>query len=287
MLLVSDASGQMDIANQPSTAILGVSLRANSILQARVREAQFRELDARRRAGLLRGLMFIHLKQGLEGEPVDWVGCQDPSEPLLQTPLLPYGIHRTVQRRLAAIRTDLDSFSEAEAYALMTSGYRMTDRALQGPALGFTVRQAPYSAWSFLKVEPLMCEGGDTPLLRQLAVSDQLFLRVWRLSRPLKIAGIAALVVLAALAGIAAYRFWATPLLTVGSAIGMLAGLALGAAGLKALLWAVQPTKALEQVLTGLGMATGGWLLARLHLHIFDPWFLRQGQVDRLLARRK
>ena len=44
-------------------------MRANSVLQARVREAQYRELDARRRAGLVRGLAYLHLKKDLEAEP--------------------------------------------------------------------------------------------------------------------------------------------------------------------------------------------------------------------------
>ena len=33
---------------------------------------------------------------------------------------------KEIQGRLAGIRTDLDTFSDAEAYALMLSGYRMT-----------------------------------------------------------------------------------------------------------------------------------------------------------------
>ncbi|NOT58078.1 MAG: hypothetical protein HOP18_26030 [Deltaproteobacteria bacterium] len=55
IFLVSDASGQMASQNEPSSGILGSPLRAFSIFQARVREAQFQELDARRRASLLRG----------------------------------------------------------------------------------------------------------------------------------------------------------------------------------------------------------------------------------------
>jgi len=38
-------------------------------------------------------------------------------------------IRKDVQERLAAIRTDLDSFTDQEAYALMTSGYRKTRRS--------------------------------------------------------------------------------------------------------------------------------------------------------------
>lgn len=64
VLLVSDACGQMGAEDHPS-GILGVPLRSNSILQARVREALYHDVAARRRAEVLRGLMFIHLNQGI------------------------------------------------------------------------------------------------------------------------------------------------------------------------------------------------------------------------------
>jgi hypothetical protein len=35
-----------------------------------------------------------------------------------------------VQRQLSALRTDLDAFSDDEAYALMAAGYLMTERDL-------------------------------------------------------------------------------------------------------------------------------------------------------------
>ena len=67
VFLVSDASGQMNALDFPNNRILGVPLRANNILQARVRDAQYRELCSRHRSGLLKGLMFIHLKKGFTG----------------------------------------------------------------------------------------------------------------------------------------------------------------------------------------------------------------------------
>src|SRR4029079_15843225 len=102
----------------PSSGLLGVPLRSNSILQARVREAQYHELSARKRASLLRGFMFVHLKEDLDVDPVDWIGCLDPFDasedprPINRRgPLTRYGIDKDIQRQLAAVRTDLDSFS--------------------------------------------------------------------------------------------------------------------------------------------------------------------------------
>src|SRR5262249_9379450 len=58
VLLVSDASGQMTTEDLPSNSLLNVVLRASSISQERIRWSQHRELEARRRSGLLQGLMF-------------------------------------------------------------------------------------------------------------------------------------------------------------------------------------------------------------------------------------
>ena len=89
--------------------MIGVPLRSNSILMARVREAEYRELAARRRSSLLRGLMFIHLRKDLEVNPVDWLNCKDPYEDSDEyreaqgksKRWTSYGISKKVQERLA------------------------------------------------------------------------------------------------------------------------------------------------------------------------------------------
>jgi hypothetical protein len=68
----------MGIEKDPAKGYVGVPLRANSILMSRVREAQFHDLRNRQRSGLLRGLLFVHLKKDLEVDPVDWRDCPDP-----------------------------------------------------------------------------------------------------------------------------------------------------------------------------------------------------------------
>jgi hypothetical protein len=66
----------------------------------------------RRRACLLSGLVFLHLKKDLDVDTLDWIDCQDPSEHPARNPLTTYWVQKKVQRQLAAIRTDLDSFSD-------------------------------------------------------------------------------------------------------------------------------------------------------------------------------
>ena len=150
VLLVSDASGQMESQDRPGHGIFSSLSRANSILQARLREAEYEDVAARRRSSLLRGLMFIHLKKGLDVSPVDWLGCEDPAEVAARPlPLTPYGIRKDVQERIAAIRTDLDSFHDVEAYALMTSGYRMAEYEFARASRVFHARRPSPSTGRF------------------------------------------------------------------------------------------------------------------------------------------
>jgi predicted acylesterase/phospholipase RssA len=292
VLLVSDASGHMMDLDFPPNNVLGVPLRANSILQSRVRVAQFEDLDSRRRGGLLKGLMFIHLKKDLDSTEVDWITCQEPSEQgQSESPLTEYGVQRHVQRQLAAVRTDLDSFSEAEAYALMTSGYLMTEQSLKEKGiLGFNIEDSPSQPpqWKFLDIKPLMQQPGeDTPLLRQLRVANTRLFKVWYLTRYLQIlAGFLALTLLCLL-GYAAYQWWSNKIveLTVGGAIVSLTMIALSLVGLGLLTKLVNYKKTAAEILIGVGMATFGFLVARVHLHVFDKLFLRQGSLKNLLGK--
>ena len=130
-ILCSDASGQMESEDNPANGMLGVFWRSNSILQDRVREAQYRDIKARADSHALKGLFFVHLKQELESSPIDWMGSDDPQDEACGPTCTSYRVDREIQRLLSEIRTDLDSFSEVESYALMASGYLMTDGQLR------------------------------------------------------------------------------------------------------------------------------------------------------------
>lgn len=131
VLLVSDASGLLGDRPGPRRNLYSVGRRTQSVLMSRVRGAQITELAGRQRAGALRGLMMVHLKKGIPAPPRDSVGCPEPydpdDDPLATGPHGPgYGIHPAVQRALSELRTDLDRFSDAEAYGLMAAGYAMS-----------------------------------------------------------------------------------------------------------------------------------------------------------------
>ena len=194
VMLVSDASGQSSSESHPSEEILSVGFRTSNILMARVREAQYGGLDLLRRSSALNGLVFLHLKKDLEVGEIDWVDCQDPNQdetPVRNAPLTSYGIPRTVQARLAAIRTDLDSFTDNEAYALMLSGYRMMTTETQNSLFHLPLTDKGAVKWDFLAVEAVVLrtpgrEAEHVDLLRQLTASASLFFKVWQLSPYLK-----------------------------------------------------------------------------------------------------
>jgi predicted acylesterase/phospholipase RssA len=134
VFIISDASGQLASVDDPGSSPFSVGGRTNAILQERIRACQLQDLSARFDSKVLQGYLLMHLTKGLPSEVVNWRDCDDPYEPNFavidengQEVLTAYGIRKNIQQALARIRTDLDSFHDKEAYALMLSGYQMTD----------------------------------------------------------------------------------------------------------------------------------------------------------------
>jgi predicted acylesterase/phospholipase RssA len=293
VLLVSDASGQMGLEENPSQLPLGVPLRANSILQARVREAQYHEIDARRRSGLLRNVAFVHLKRDLGERPFDWTGCQEPweaSDDAEQLPLTRYGVRKDVQRGLANLRTDLDSFHAAEAWALMASGYRMMRREL-ADCMNLSESAGPAASWRFLAIDGVLHgdeERAGEMLLELLDAGRQRFFRILKLSPGLRrtVLGLGLGVAVAALVAailIARGRIGIGPgaLRALGVAAGWcVIGVGTAFAGLAALHRRAGKDRLRDsfgRLFLAALMLMPGWPLARLALHVFDPLYLRWG----------
>jgi predicted acylesterase/phospholipase RssA/MinD-like ATPase involved in chromosome partitioning or flagellar assembly len=322
-LLVSDASGQMSTLNNPRPGLFGVSVRSNSILMARVREAEYREIEARKRSSLLRGLMFIHLKKGLEVDPVDWLGCDDPYEATEESHttgrrgiVTPYGMRKDVQQSLSAIRTDLDSFSDKEAYALMSSGYRMAGHEFAESIKGFPPTPDERTPWRFLAVEKSLdrargFEDAHRDLMTTLNIGSARALKVWKLMPMLSVAFLLGCIVL--VSGLFALYMtssflqnllsrvrdfvveviaWsagfvigvidvvsAIVIKPVGAVVTTTLAMALLIFGLRTI-QLVRRHKPLTNIVLGVAMASVGWLAAGLHLLVFDKLFLRHGRVE-------
>jgi predicted acylesterase/phospholipase RssA len=294
VMIVSDASGQMEAQDLPSGSRLGVPLRSFSVSMARARQAQFSELDARRRSGLLKGLMFLHMRKDLDAQALDWRGCQDPfdasdeARPAARHGVLTsYGLMKEIQRLLSAIRTDLDSFTEVEAFALMTSGYRQTAADIT-KLPGLTTATPAAEPWRFLAIETLLSpdkEGYDD-LKNLLDIGRLTGGKVWLLDPILKIIG--AVILIAVLVGLAwsCWTFRALTLLTVGSLSLLAVALALSAF-FPHVMQLFQYKKTVRDVglrgLLGVALALG----FKLHLGFFDRRFLKLGSLSLHAEARK
>lgn len=190
-IIVSDASGQMGDADAPGRLALPVVRRTNSVLMSRVRGAQYADLAGRRRAGSLRRLVIVHLKKRLTVAPRDWDACPEPYVPRDEerpagekTAAEAYGICEEVQRALAELRTDLDAFTEVEAYSLMAAGYQMAKYELERGLGDFPPADASLDNaknWPFREyIAQLGRPLDETSLGIDLPAGKSLFFKSWR-----------------------------------------------------------------------------------------------------------
>ena len=160
VVIASDASGQMLLERRPGEGLFGTpsyAKRSFDAVSARLRMANFADLAARRRSGLLRGLSFVHMKEGLDADPIRPRFSQATYD-LQRRPLSRTGVRKDFQRALAELRTDLDVFTADESHALMACGYQMTVSA-------FTRDLAHISE---LWAEPLACDWGFSEMLGEI-----------------------------------------------------------------------------------------------------------------------
>jgi predicted acylesterase/phospholipase RssA len=153
VVLVSDACAQLRLEPVPVPGLKGLktsALRYVDTLMERVRLANFADLEARRRSGLLRGLTLLHMKAGLDADVIRLRFSQE-AYGLESTPLSPSGVRKDFQRALAEMRTDLDVFTPDEAYGLMACGYQMASKGLDRelPKLQKVWCAAPRTDWPF------------------------------------------------------------------------------------------------------------------------------------------
>ncbi|MCC6459773.1 MAG: patatin-like phospholipase family protein [Saprospiraceae bacterium] len=231
-LIVSDASGQLTGAATPPSNELGVFFRSDLILQERLRDSQFRALFNRAASGAIKGFLLMHLTKGLKSESLEWERCTDlyPADSQLESQAknqlyTPYGIRSSIQERLALIRTDLDAFHPAEAYALMHSGYAMTSTEYSQKsstgAFPDVAEVKPQEDWLFLNMEEYNRDDDKTAGLEKLLnTSAEIILKPFAVSQRVRwVSGTIGGVILAGL------LWWLSP---NGAEVGMGLAILLG-----------------------------------------------------------
>jgi predicted acylesterase/phospholipase RssA/uncharacterized membrane protein (DUF485 family) len=202
-LFISDASGQLPLNSGSARGEVALFYRSDNILQERLRELQFQDIRERSNTTQVSRLVTVHLKNCLQKAPLNWKYCVDPPRSIMYTntvkdenDLTEYGVLRSVQTQLSEIRTDLDSFSDAEAWALMYSGYVQTKyewnhQTNEGGEEGKT------EDWQFLRIKDYMTLPAKAATIsKPLSEGKRLALKVFYLNSSVRMVALALSVLL-------------------------------------------------------------------------------------------
>ena len=261
--------------------------RTQNVLMSRVRETQYELLTMLAASSLLRGVTYLHLKKGLEVGQVDWYRCPNPSTKSAIGALTPHGIRRDVQERLAALRTDLDAFSNVEADALMLSGYQMARDQFANSITSIPVSNEPPVRWRFQGIQEIACATRDTPelstLLRALEVGAKLAFKPFLVSKKLLIT--ATLLASGSVAFLiyVVWRSWTAPVVVEIERWMLIAAISTVPFLLLAKIvgrWIARRTRYRakpQRIMFAILICLGGFAVVRAMLRLTEPFFLQAG----------
>ncbi len=285
-IICSDASGQLEDVRTPASDAVPVARRSNDILMTRVRSECYAKLC--NTAGI--SFAFFHLRDDYPGNPGQGL------------PPIPGPVDRADSKsghiyRLSNIRTDLDTFTDMEAYALMYDGYCLSDANLEAAAKTSANSNlgAPGTAggvWNFFAITRVL-KNDPEKLLWQLKVGASLFFKVFYLD-PLRAFPRVIIPALLALAMCWPVRDTLGDIYLLSIEYGV--GAILPVIGILALLKKVKYTKPvlaltdltrkfrrrermkwLYKILLPIGLI--GTAAAKIHLRYFDPLFRDAGKL--------
>jgi hypothetical protein len=211
-------------------------------------------------------MLFLHLRLKL--------GADD-------TAVTDYGITTGIQRRISAIRTDLDVFNDAEALSLMVSGYQMTSQQFAEQLPGVRTGEERKWAWSFRTFEDKVKQNPARPrLLALLDAGSHRLLKAWKVVPILRVLGS----VLIAAGAIGAlwllYSTWRSEAVIRVSAIASTIVTVLIGIVLERLLRFKVPSWKREVAFVFLALT--GSALASAHSIGIDRWYRRAGARERV-----
>jgi predicted acylesterase/phospholipase RssA len=284
-IIVSDASAQMPDNKLNTGNSMSLFFRVDTILQERLREIQLLDLKSRKYTSIVAKLSIVHLKNGLAQLPVSWIDCTDVNRNILydkeiedENALLKYGLMKKIQKGLSEVRTDLDSFNDLEAYALMYSGYKQMMHEDESPVM-------KKKEWNFLKVsESCTLPAREKQLVKQLRVSSFVPFKIVRMLKTLSftITGIGIILLIAALFKLIFNWNNPVPLYRIDISYDLL-GLTLIVILVgyfsRFLARAINIESIVKQKALLLALITLGWLFSNLYVLFFNPWYNRLGKI--------
>lgn len=165
-IICSDASDILRLEHHPSVQLLDVALRANDILIDRIRSRSLNKLFAH---GPGRFVLF------------------DLGDKESRVRIFPADSEKMVSA-LTRIRTDLDSFTDREAYSLMYYGYRLSCMEMESNAFELIREPSPPgNKWRFLEIEDRFFshDAARKELLFHLEVGSRQMFKIFMLKKAL------------------------------------------------------------------------------------------------------
>ncbi|MEO7991398.1 MAG: patatin-like phospholipase family protein [Chryseolinea sp.] len=282
-MIISDASGQMATTTEMTGSAFSVFYRADTILQERIRELQFKDVKERAYTTELNSLISVHLKSDLQQMPISWMYCTDPPRTVYDenwcedaNELTSYGVLRGVQQMLSEIRTDLDSFNDTEAYALMYSGYAQTHQQFK-----MKKEKDPEKTgdWNFLKISKhLTLPENSKEIEKILATAKRVPFKLFHLSLMLRIAAITAIVVVAAFLLLTSIQYWDYPLVRVNTLVYALIIILVGLVS-KLIAFLLSYKSEIRKKVILIVIMLAGWVVSNLYLLFLNGIYNRFGKV--------
>ena len=288
--VISDAAGQMGTENNPAVDAIPVALRVGSILQDRVRTESLLHLTATN----TNNVAFISLREGLGIQQIGWFDKNNIQAPdiLIPPSSQDFGLDPRVQDSLSKMRTDLDAFTEVEAYSLMLDVYLMSKMELDNykktvncSDIQNSVSRFSNKDWAFLGIEKWMREPTEEYLkqlkVAQLTFGKALMLLPWLLIPLFFIAFVSLYVYWSQLVGL---LFSSIPVYLIVIALLPLVINRIAPDLLKLLpfLEALRPTAMLAKAVGKVMLLTMGTVFVQLYLWIINPLFLKYGRLSNL-----
>ncbi len=281
-IYVCDGSSQLPDDAGTTANELSLFFRVDNVAQERVRETQLLDLKARKYASIIRDLKIMHLKKELTQQPLSWINCDDKPRAIMQhqvkedDDLLDFGLMKNVQKLLSEVRTDLDSFNDAEAWALMYSGYRQTLTEFGKEPGDFN------NGWNFLQVADYCTKPEkQKPLTKLLEISASVPFKLVKKYKGLQWF----LYVLIFAALFAAARFVIINSdknisINYGAAAFVVFTFVLGFFS-KTLVKMLDVKGYIKKLLMLVALSTIGWLVFNIYIVFFNPWYNWGGKLKR------
>ena len=176
--IISDASGQGDATDNPTTDLFPVLINSSGIMSGRVREEMVNSLEISHDSD---GIAYFHLKRGLFAKDIEFNkgGVSDKAGVKMSHGIVSseeeFEVAAEMQRALAKMRTDLDSFTDVEAGCLQADGYQMSEPRLLKMEK-FLSSERVSGEWQFDRFRTTL-KSGDRLVLQHIQLGEHQFMK--------------------------------------------------------------------------------------------------------------